>query len=495
MRRHEPSVGANARWLGVAQAVKILVQLVGIGALSRLLGPADFGTMALAMVVTSLAGLLRDMGTSSAIIRTRDLDHAMLDAIFWLNLTAATVVALIVIALAGPLARVFDATPLEHLLYWLAITFPIMSFGAAHQALLERDLRFWITACAEVVSYSGGMMTAVIAAHAGLGVLSLVLQAIVQESLLSVQLFLASPWRPSLRCDAGHLRRIFAFSSKLTLSNLLMYLQRNADSIIVGRTLGAAALGPYSLAFRIMLYPLQNVSLVASKSLYPVLAMQQGEPQRLATTWLSSTLFVGLLTATLMGGLMALRVPFVAVALGPRWIELGQLLLWLAPVGFVQSMLCTAPAAFMVKGRTGALMWINSANTVAHIVCWLAGARWGLQGIAAGYLIATLAIAPFYFACITRLLALKPMAVLYAVGAPILLGTGVFAAAFAAGSALQPAQLPPLAQLLIAGSAGGLYGLWHLGRFHPCECDSLLGALRLRRVSREPDLASRHEAS
>jgi PST family polysaccharide transporter len=412
----------------------------------------------------------------------------MVDAIFWLNLSVATVVALIVVATAVPLARAFDAAPLAHLLYGLALTFPIMSFGAAHQALLERESRFRITARVDVVSYTSGMVAAVVAAHAGLGALSLVLQAIVQACLSSVQLFLASPWRPSLHCDTTHLKRIFAFSSNLTLSNLVMYLQRNCDSVIVGRMLGAAALGPYSLAFRIMLYPLQNVSLVASKSLYPVLAMQQGEPQRLAATWLSSTSFVGLLTATLMGGLMALRVPFVAVALGPRWAEVGQLLLWLAPVGFVQSVLSTAPAAFIVKGRTGSLLWINFGNTAVHIACWLVGAHWGLRGIAAGYLVATLTTAPFYLACVARLLALKRMALLRAVGAPVLLGTGVFVCAFAVDSMLADTELPPLARLVIAGGVGALYGLWHLSRFHPTQCGSLLRTLRLRVPRGEPTL-------
>ena len=492
MTRAEPSVSSNARWLGAAQVARVLVQLGGISILSRLLGPSDFGIMALALVVTSLAGLLRDMGTGPAIIRTRELDHAMVDAIFWMNLTVTVIVALVVVVIAVPLARAFGAAPLAHVLYGLAVTFPMMSFTAVHLSLLERESRFRITARADVVSYTAGMAAAVIAAYAGLGAQSFVVQALVQTSLYSVQLFVASPWRPSLRCDIDHLRRIFAFSSNLTLSNLVQYLQRNADSVIVGRLLGAVALGPYSLAFRIMLYPLQNVSLVASRSLYPVLAVQQGEPQRLAATWLSSTSFVSLLTATLIGGLMALRYPFVAVVLGPRWTEVGHLLLWLAPVGFVQSVLSTAPAAFMVKGRTGTLLWINFGNAAVHIACWIVGAHWGLHGIAAGYLVATLLVAPFYFTCIVRLLELKRTALLQTIGAPFLLGTGVFLAAFATGGLLRHNEFPPLAQLLIGSTSGALYGLWHLSRYHPRECGALLRTLRLRVPGSEP---SRREAS
>jgi O-antigen/teichoic acid export membrane protein len=479
MATRPASVGNNARWLASAQIAKIAVQLVGLGILSRLLGPADFGVMALATVVTSLAGLLRDMGTGPAIIRSRELSPTMVNSIFWVNMAMGSAVALAIVAAAAPIARLFDAAPLAHLLYGLSLTFPVMSFGAAHQALLERESRFHITARADVLSYTSGMFAAIVCAKLGLGAASLVLQAIVQACLSSLQMFIASPWRPSLRWDVVEIRRIFGFSSNLTLSNLVIYLNRNTDSMIVGKTLGAAALGPYSLAFRIMLYPLQNVSLVASKALYPVLSGHQGDADKLSSTWLRSTSFVALVTATLMGGLMALREPFIAIALGKRWGEVAQLLVWLAPVGFVQAVLSTVPAVFMVKGRTDVLLKLNAGMAVLHIACWLAGARWGMHGIACGYLVATLASAPVYLAITARLLDLRVARLARALGAQVLLGIGVFAVTFGAVHALAPLTLPPLAQVLIAAPFGALYGIWHVGRFNPEQMFALRRTLHL----------------
>jgi O-antigen/teichoic acid export membrane protein len=292
-------------------------------------------------------------------------------------------------------------------------------------------------------------------------------------------MFIASPWRPSLGWDIAEIRRIFRFSSNLTLSNLVTYLNRNTDSMIVGKTLGAVALGPYSLAFRIMLYPVQNVSMVASKALYPVLSGHQGDAAQLSATWLRSTSVVALIAAALMGGLSALREPFVAVALGIRWGEVAQLLLWLAPVGFVQSVLSTVPAVFMVKGRTDVLLKLNLGMAVLHITCWLAGSHWGLKGIAAGYLVATLASTPVYLATTARLLELPIGRLVSVLGAQVLLGIGVFVVTFAASHAVAPFALPPLALLLIAGSCGALYGIWHIGRFDPDQMLALRRTLHL----------------
>lgn len=479
MNMRAASVANNARWLAGAQITKVVVQTVGLGILSRLLGPSDFGMMALATVVTSLAGLLRDMGTGPAIVRARELSASMVNAVFWLNLAMGATVGVSVVALAVPIATLFDAAPLAHLLYGLSVTFPVMSLGAAHQAVLERDSHFHVTSRVDVVSYVCGMGTAIVAAYYGLGAASLVLQAIVQACLSSLQMFAASPWRPTWSLDAAEIRRIFGFSSNLTLSNLVTYLNRNTDSMIVGKVLGAAALGPYSLAFRIMLYPLQNVALVASKALFPVLSEQQDDGMKLGETWLRSTSVVALIAATLLSGLIALRVPFVDAALGSKWREVADLLLWLAPVGFVQSVLSTAPAVYMVKGRTDVLLKLNILMAVVHIVCWLIGVRWGLTGVATSYLVATLLSAPVYLAVTAVLIGLPFGRLARVLGGRLLLGVGVFAVTSVTSHVIAPLSLSPVLHLLIAGACGASYCVWHVGRFDPEQMRILRRASRI----------------
>ncbi len=478
MSTPQPSVGRNARWLATAQIAKSVVQLVGLSILSRLLSPADFGVMALATVVTNFAGLLRDMGTGPALIRSRDMSPTLANSVFWVNISAGSAIAVAIVAFSVPLARLFNSGSLSHVLCWLALTFPIMSFGAAHQALLERASQFRTVARSDVLSYTSGMCAAILAAHFGLGLTSLVVQALVHSTLSSTQMYLASPWRPTFRWDGKEVRSIFGFSSNLTLSNLVIYLNRNADSMIVGKVLGAIALGPYSLAFKIMLYPLQSIAFVASKALYPVLSAHQGDPDKQRASYLQSVSFVALITAPLMGGLVALREPFIAVALGHKWASVAPLLVWLAPVGFVQAVLSTAPAVFMVKGRTDWLLMLNFCVAVLHIACWLIGAHFGLQGIAAGYLVATCLSAPVHLGVTARLLEMPFSALYRALRWQVLLGVGVCIVAMLASRAMDQFDLPALARLIVAGLVAVAYGLWHLSRFNPDQMFVLRRALR-----------------
>jgi O-antigen/teichoic acid export membrane protein len=473
-----PSVGRNARWLASAQIAKSVVQLVGLSILSHLLSPTDFGVMALATVVTNFAGLLRDMGTGPALIRSRDMSATLANSVFWVNISAGSAIALAIVAFSVPIARLFHSESLSHVLYWLALTFPIMAFGAAHQALLERASQFRTVARSDVVSYTSGMCAAIVSARFGLGLTSLVVQALVTSTMSSAQMYLASSWRPALRWDAKEVRNIFGFSSNLTLSNLVIYLNRNADSMIVGKVLGAIALGPYSLAFKIMLYPLQSIAFVASKALYPVLSAHQTDPDKQRESYLQSVSFVALITAPLMGGLVALREPFIAVALGPKWASVATLLVWLAPVGFVQSVLSTAPAVFMVKGRTDWLLMLNFCVALLHIACWLVGAHWGVQGIAAGYLVATLTSAPIHLGVTARLLEMPFSALYRALRWQVVLGVGVCLFAMLASRAIGSFDWPALARLIVAGLVGAAYGLWHVSRFNPEQMFALRRVLR-----------------
>src|SRR5205823_634608 len=137
------------------------------------------------------------------------------------------------------------------------------------------------------------------------------------------------------------------------------YFARNVDSLIVGRYLGAAALGVYSTAYKIMLFPLQNITFVASRALYPLMSSRQDETQAMASLYLKSLAAIGFFTAPLMMGVYVLRDPFVRVLMGEQWNEAADVLRWLAPVGYIQSIVSTTGTVSIARGRTDILFRIG----------------------------------------------------------------------------------------------------------------------------------------
>jgi O-antigen/teichoic acid export membrane protein len=381
---------SNVIWVTLSQGGRVLVQLAALTILARLLPAADYGLMAMATVATNLALLLRDLGTSAAIIQKQHLSEQTKSTVFWLNVAFGVLIALILVVLAGPVSSAFDTPALAPILRSLAFVFPISSVGAVYQALLERNSSFRLLARIELTSATGALFLAIASAYTGGGVYSLVVQSVATAILSTTQLWLVSNWRPQSRPSTAEFRSLLGFSGNLTLFNLINYFSRNADGMVIGRVLGAAQLGAYSMGYKLMLFPVQNLTWVATRALYPVMSRHQGDDERIASLYLRAVRLIVLLTAPLMAGLAVLREPLVALAFGPQWSAVPPILLWLAPTGLIQSVVSTTGTVFMARGRTNVMVWLGSFNAVITVSAFLFGSRYGIVGVAAFYLAANL---------------------------------------------------------------------------------------------------------
>ena len=376
---------SGTKWVAVSQASRLAAQLLGMVILARLLNPSDFGVIAMALLVTGLAAIFRDFGTVQAVIQRRELPSALLDSVFWLNVGFGLAVAILMALLAPVIAVAMREPQLTGVLWLLALAFPTVSLGLVQQALLERASRFRSVALIECGAAFAGLAAGVLAALAGWGVYSLVSQAIVASIAVTAGLWAASRWRPAWRCSLALIREIAGFSGNLVGFSIVNYFGRNIDTVLIGRFLGATELGYYNLAYRLMMWPLQNIAWVAGRALFPALSRLQDDKQRLRQAYVRAAAAVFLLTAPLSLGLFVLREPFVLALLGERWLKVADLLFWLAPVSMVQSVGTTVGWLYLSTGRTD-ILFKFAVLFVLGITCAIViGLQWGIEGVAAAY--------------------------------------------------------------------------------------------------------------
>ena len=474
------SAGRNVRWVAVGQAGRIGLQVLTLLLLSRLLPPADFGLVALVTAVCNFALLWRDLGTATALVREAELRDAMVNTVFWLNAAIGFVVAAVVWLAREPLAAALGDARVAPLLAVVACSFPLQGLGAAQQALLERAGRFRALAVIEIAAGALGLGIAVAGGLAGWGALSLVLQTVATAGVATVLLWWRSGWRPSGGWQAGELRALVPFSGHLTAFNLVNYVTRNADSLIIGRMLGAGVLGAYSLAMRVTLFPVQNLTWAASRALLPVMNRPGQAAGELAALYRRSLALIALLSAPLMAGLFALREDFVAVVLGPQWPLAAALLAWLAPVGFVQSIVSTVGPVFLARGRSDILLRMGMVSLVVIVGALLVGVRFGPLAVAAAYLVANLLQALPFLLLALRQLGLGPAVLARALAAPAAGAVALLAVIGGVQALGLLGAWPALPRLLLLSVAGALaYAcvVWVAGRE---TCIDTLKLLRLR---------------
>ncbi len=402
------------RWVAATHIIRTLLSLGALVILSRLLAPADFGVVGMAYAVVNIGFLIAHLGTDQAIIQRREVSPDFLASLFWLNLGLGAVLAVVTIFVSPIIAAGYGEAAVAPVLAAFAIVFPLSALSIVPMSLLRRTLRFKTVSLWETAATGIGCIAAIGAALAGAGMWSLVIQGVTGYVVLS-GIILTRVWRPRMRYAGAEVRGAAQFGLNVTGAQIADYVSRNADDILIGRALGPANLGQYSLAHQIMMFPILAVTRVVVGVLFPSLSRVQADDARLRALMCDAAHIVALVSFPIMFGLWSVAKPFVLTVFGPQWGPAANLVLILAPIGALQSVLMLVEPVFLAKGRADLRFGWSVAQAAVFLAAFIAGLAWGVEGVALAYAGANLLLAlpGFWLAC--RLIGLP----LYRLGATL----------------------------------------------------------------------------
>jgi O-antigen/teichoic acid export membrane protein len=462
-------------------AGRVGVQLINVATtavLARLLAPQDFGLVGMSMVYFGFISMFRELGLASAIVREERPTQGLLSSIFWMNvLLTGTVVAATL--LAAPFAAAYFKEPLlTDLLRVQSIGLAFSSLGMVQGALLQREMKFRVMTMIDIGTALAGALISIGASIAGFGVWALVFSSILSSLLGAISLSIAISFRPMMRLAREDLKSVAGFSLNLTAFNTLNYFARNADSMMIGRHVGAVPLAHYRLAYNLMLYPVQNISQVLGRVLYPAFSMIQDDNARFRNAYIRTCSLIAAITSPLMVGLWMTSDLVVRVLYGEKWLEVAPILAVLAPVGFLQSLFTTVGQIYTVKGRADWLFrWGIGSSAVTVLACVI-GLQWGALGVAIAYAASMIVLAypclaiPFRLIDLGVIDFLKPIAPLFA-SATVMAVAGLFARKLLESGGIGDARL--LLAAVVAVSAICYVGM--IAALKPPALGDLLEAL------------------
>jgi len=468
---------SGLKWSAISQIGRLGTQLLTTVILAHLLPPSDFGLVAMAMVVIGFVGVFKDLGSSAAVIQWKNPSDALFSTIFWIN-AGFGAVATVVLFFLAPLVGLFYHEPrVVDIIKVLSISFLISGPGILHQALLERALSFNSLARLEITSLIIGAMAGIGLAFGNAGVWSLVFQTLVTVSMTTLLLWLSNSWRPKFLFHLNEVKDVSSFSLNLTGFSIFNYFARNADYLLIGLYLGAQDLGYYTFAYRILLFPLQSISAVISRVLYPVLSGVQDDNKRFASAYLKITGSIAFVTFPLMAGVWALAEPVTLALFGEQWRPVIILIIILAPVGLIQSIGTTVGLIYQAKGRTDLMFrWGIGAGTLT-IIAFMIGLNWGISGVAIAYAITSFILLYPGFSIPFRLIDLNFVQMLRILR-PSFLNCSLMFMSLAAIKIILPGSLPAAFVLVVSvilGVAVYLSASWITNRGQLVELWSLTG--------------------
>lgn len=451
--RHQAVRGIG--WTAAAQFGRQFIQFVILALLGRLLSAEEFGLLGMTTVFVGFANLFGEMGFTAALIQRQELTPRHLNSVFWLNLAGGLLMAILMVIGAPLISLLYQEPRLTPITLLIAATFPLNALGLVHRAILTREMRFRALGLAELLSVLASGLLALWLALNQFGVWSLVWQTLAQTILTAVSLWVLTRWRPQGGLNKAAIQELWGYSSNLLGFQAFNYWSRNGDNFLVGRFLGANALGFYTRAYTTMLLPVNQVVGILGRVLFPTLAKVQNDPQRVKRIYLQTVAAIALIAFPMMLGLSIVAHNFVLVIFGAKWLPMVRTLQILSLVGLLQSVGATTGWLYQSQGRTDWMFKWGVGTGLLALLSFSIGTYLGsIETVALCY--AFLAVPLFYvgFAIPGRLIQLSAWEVMVTL-APIFGLSCVMGVFTAATTNILPPTWPAWLQLGAQTAVGG----------------------------------------
>lgn len=372
---------------GGAQALRMAISIISTIILARLLLPSDFGLIATAAPILNFAMVLQTLGFNQAIIQRKEIDAGQISTLFWLSLTVSVALALAVIAGAPWFAAFFAQPQLETLLIGISGLLVIAALGAQPSALLTRQLRFKAIAVIDIAGAMLGFVLTVAVAYATRSYWALYIPTAATLVVNLVGASALTKWRVGRPRFDGSVRDMIGFGASVSTFNLLNFLSKSVDKVLIAKAYGPDQLGLYDRATRLMTTPLAQASSPITRVLTPTLSRLQDQPERYRRTYLDAASCLMLLLHPPLLTAVVFSDAAITVLLGERWVATAPIFMWLGLLGLQQFVTGTLEWLFISQQRSRDFALLGAFSSAAAVLSFVAGLPWGPLGVAISYAI------------------------------------------------------------------------------------------------------------
>jgi PST family polysaccharide transporter len=380
-------LGIAGRGIGVTaigQAFRFVLTLVSAATLARLLLPSDFGLLAAVAPVIAFAELVRDLGFAQAIVQRKDVTDQQLTALFCLMLLITLLLCGILIGISGVVAEFYGDVRIGPILSASTVGILFGAIGSQGLAILNRNLRFSTIVIIDVVQAFTNFFVAAVTAVLTGSYWALIAGSIAMSAVGALLSLLLSRWRPAKpRFDSAVLHMV-KFGANVSFSNVLNYVSRNADNVLIGHTYGAGPLGLYDRAYKLMLLPMWQITYPISRVLVPILSRIEN-PKDYRKHYFRAVTLLAMGTQPILIALVCRPHAAVGLLLGSHWAMAAPIFGWLGAVAIHQVITSTHGWLYLSQGRAGDYAKIAAFGAFTSVISFAVGLHWGALGVAIAY--------------------------------------------------------------------------------------------------------------
>lgn len=371
-------------WVTAMNVGDRALQLTLLVVLARILEPADFGLMGIALV--AIHGLQRftHLGLDEALIQNRDDDvNDYLDTAWLLNIGRGLLIGGVVFLVAPLIASALGEPRAAPILRVIAVSPLILQLRNPGVVYFKKDLAFEKQFLFTMGGSLANFGVALALALAWGNVWALVagyMASDLTRTLVSYGLHDYRPW-PSF--DFGIARELIDYGKWLTGSRILHFFINEGDDAIVAWLLGAASLGLYQIAYRFAMAPARELTQIVSSVMFPAYSKLQDDTAALRDGFLRTVRVTTFLSFPIGVGIAAVAPTFVAAFFGQRWLPMVPAMQIIAINGVLISFTSAFGSVWMALGRPDYLVKVGLIRLPLMLVAIIPATQtFGLAGAA-----------------------------------------------------------------------------------------------------------------
>jgi teichuronic acid exporter len=357
--------------------------------LTRLLEPANFGLIAITMVIIGIAQVFTDVGLGNALIQRRRVLPVHYSSVFFFNIFIGALLTLITFLSAPWIGAFYNSEQLVPIAKVMSLAFFINAFSSVQVTKLRKEINYAaLTKTNIIASLLSGIIGVSLALY-NFGVWSLVAQTLSRGLIFNICIWSFAHWFPSLLFSFKALFQLWGFGFRMFLSGLLDAIFTRLDVMIIGKLFTPATLGFFDRAKSLdqMLVNYSSGSLMSV--LFPVLSKVQNDLPRFQRIIIKSLGIISFVVFMLLGGMYLISEELIVILFTEKWLSSVNYFKILVLSGFAYPISALLVNVLSSRGNSKAFLRLEICKKVVYGTNLAVGFIWGIEGYLYGLIIAS----------------------------------------------------------------------------------------------------------
>lgn len=370
-------------WLLSLRVSTRLLGFVRSVILARILTPADFGLVGMAMIVIAVLDIITQTGFDATLIQKKDPPENLINAAWTLQFIRGVFLFLLAFLVAPWAAAYFHISSLDLIIKFIAISLVITGIRNVGIIFFQKELRFNQSFKFETTSSLVDLIVSVWLAFVLRDVWAIVWGGLAGNVTRLVLSYLLHPYRPRLCFARDQFITLLDFGKWILGTGIVYALQVQIDVFTIGKMLGAKEVGLYQMAMTLATIATTEISYLIRQVTFPTYALLQHDSEELRKAYLRVLKLATVICLPIGTIILALTEDLVLLLFGPPWMELITCLKILVLSGILATMGRLAYPVFLALGLPKYETLFQGLNLaiIALLIFPLTGA-YGITGAA-----------------------------------------------------------------------------------------------------------------